>query len=1005
MNGMLSIRLVVSVAIALPLAMAGGSGVAEELDELSIGEARYHDAWILVRLADPLGSSADGKFELPTGRPALDSAILETGIHRIEWALPVSMRSSRHAGSLRRYGLDRVYRFHVPASADIDAVLQRLRRVAGVSLAEPDFVGEAGVVPNDPRFDEQWGLDQTSDADMDAPEAWDIATGNGGVLIAVLDSGVDFAHEELAGRFWSNPGETPSNGIDDDGNGYIDDVSGWDFVNDDADPADDYGHGTNMASMISAGTNNGLGIAGACWDCPMLPVKIYNDTGTGTSSQIADGIIWATDQGARIISHSGGRVGNQFVFREAVGYAHDAGVVYVSITHNDGTNSIRYPARYVETIAVGATDQSDQRAAFSNSGAEIDVVAPGVAILSADMGGGYSLHDGTSNAAPVVSGLVGLMRSLDPSLGREEARHMLQSGAEDEVGHPSEDTPGFDAYHGWGRVNMQRALQAVQSATSLRVEGGASTRVYLETANPIAQSYDFVRGSLSALVESADGVDLGEVVCMENDSADADTLGNEDTEIPQPGEGFYYLARFTAAPGGGSYGGSSRNRDRETLPPGAAWSALGGQAGARLGEAAAGAGDVDGDGYDDLVVGARSFDGVAADVGALFVYAGSSTGLDAAPTWKVEGNQAGANLGTAVASAGDVNGDGYADVIAGAPYYDSTGADEGAAFVHHGSASGLEANPAWSAHGGQAAALFGWSVSGAGDVDGDGYDDVIVGARDHTAPEADEGKVSFYLGSASGLAATPDWTFESDQANAELGRAVGGAGDVNGDGYDDIVVGAPFYDAGQSNEGRVLVFLGSNTGPGRNPDVVLEIDLAGAQFGMSVAGAGDVDGDGYDDIVVTANRYAAGQSQEGAAFLFRGSAAGVETTHAWSWEADQALARTGAAAGAGDLNGDGYDDLVVGAVDFDARRSDDGRVWVFLGSATGLAVQPAWQSDGRQTGAGFGTAVGGAGDVNGDLLADVVVGAPAHNGDDFDEGRAAVFHGPPAPAVETDCPR
>ena len=311
-------------------------------------------------------------------------------------------------------------------------------------------------------------------------------------------------------------------------------------------------------------------MAGACWDCLIMPLKVLDASNLGFYSDWADAMVWATDAGVRVINLSAGGNSPSATLLAGVQYAYDAGVIHISITHNDDSNFVRYPGAYAETIAVGATDSLDQRAdpfcysatSGSNYGAEIDVVAPGELILGAAMGGGYNSWCGTSQAAPLVAGLVGIMRTVNPSLGREEARHLLQAGAEDQVGRPAEDTAGFDIYHGWGRVNMERSLEASEASLSLRVEGTGATRVYFETANPLAGSYDFIRGSRSALLEDATGVDLGTVVCLEDDSADPDTLGNEDLGSPLPGEAYFYLGRFSAAPGPGSYGGSSMNRDR-----------------------------------------------------------------------------------------------------------------------------------------------------------------------------------------------------------------------------------------------------------------------------------------------------------------------------------------------------------------------------------------------------------------------------------------------------------
>lgn len=515
----------------------------------AFADARFSDSWLLVRLVAPIDAgAAEDSTTLLTGLDEVDAVILETGVQRIERALPMSSRAPRFPEAFRRHGLDRTYRFHVPAGSDIRGLVERFSGLAGVELAEPDWIGEGGAnVPNDPLFANQYGFDQVSDADVDGPEAWDVATGSE-TIVAVLDTGIDSDHPDLAAKL----------------------VFGFDFVNFDFDPEDDHGHGTNVGSIVSADTDNGTGVAGACWNCRIMALKVLDSSNYGFYSDWADAMVWATDAGVRVINLSAGGTSPSATLLAGVQYAFDAGVIHVSITHNDDANVVRYPGAYAETITVGATDALDQRAdpfcysasSGSNFGDEIDVVAPGELILGAAMGGGYNSWCGTSQAAPLVAGLLGIMRTIYPSLGREEARFLLHAGAEDQVGRPSEDTAGFDIYHGWGRVNMEQSLLGTVASTSLRVEGTVATRPFFATPNPLANSYDFIRGSLDVLSEDAAGVDLGSVVCLENDSTDPDTLGNEDHASPPPGEAFFYLGRFDAAPGPGWYGGSSLNRDR-----------------------------------------------------------------------------------------------------------------------------------------------------------------------------------------------------------------------------------------------------------------------------------------------------------------------------------------------------------------------------------------------------------------------------------------------------------
>jgi FG-GAP repeat protein len=428
----------------------------------------------------------------------------------------------------------------------------------------------------------------------------------------------------------------------------------------------------------------------------------------------------------------------------------------------------------------------------------------------------------------------------------------------------------------------------------------------------------------------------------------------------------------------------------------ATWTADGGEIGAQFGFSVAAAGDVNGDGYHDVVVGSWLYDNGQGDEGKAFLYLGSASGLRTTPSWSAEGNLPQVWFGYSVASAGDVNRDGYADVLIGSPNYTNVEAGEGRAFLYLGSANGLAATPSWTAEPNQGGAQFGRSVSTAGDVNRDGYSDVIVGAPSYSNGESGEGRAYVYLGSSTGLSATPVWTAESDQASAAFGASVSTAGDVNGDGYADVIVGANLFDNGQSDEGRAFLYLGRSTGLNATPSWTAESDQPGARFGDHVAAAGDVNRDGYADVLVGAPFYGGGNLSEGRAYLFMGSSTGLAATPAWIAESDQTGGRLGAVDTAGDFNGDGFSDVIVGASMYDNNGlTDEGRASVYLGSSTGLATSPSWIAEGNQAGANLGTSVGTAGDVDGDGIDDVIVGAAKYTSSMSEEGRALVYLGAP----------
>ncbi len=429
-----------------------------------------------------------------------------------------------------------------------------------------------------------------------------------------------------------------------------------------------------------------------------------------------------------------------------------------------------------------------------------------------------------------------------------------------------------------------------------------------------------------------------------------------------------------------------------------AWIYDGDQSSAQFGYSVATAGDVNGDGYDDVIVGARFYSHTLYKEGAAFVFYGSRGGLSVAPDWQVGGGQTGSRFGAAVGTAGDVNDDGYDDVIVGAPEYTleiQSQSREGRAYVYYGSASGLSATPDWIIEGDQGSAFLGDSVGTAGDVNGDGYDDIIIGAPNYTNGETNEGRVYVYLGFGSGQTTSLFWFAESDQTKALFGSSVGTAGDVNNDTYDDIIVGAPYYDGGESDMGAAFVFYGS-TDVLSATSVITCSGCAGAHFGASVGTAGDVNGDGYDEVIVGAPAYSNTVDVVGAAFVFHGSASGLNSiTPTWMFAGTQDNAYFGISVGtAGDTNSDAYDDVIIGEYQYWGDQKLEGAIYVFCGSGAGLGQMICGSGQGNKQETWFGYSAGTAGDVNDDGYDDVIVGAPEYMRDNKTKyGRVFVYHG------------
>ncbi|HKQ57653.1 MAG TPA: S8 family serine peptidase [Candidatus Eisenbacteria bacterium] len=421
---------------------------------------------VLVKLRGPVDLPAFGEVRAKTGLESVDGLLQALGALSVERLLPPApVEGQALAASL---GLDRWCVVRFAEGIDVVSARDALAATAGVEVAELDQWGEgAAITPNDPSFGTQWHHKNNvkPGADNHATDGWTRTTGSSAVTVAILDSGGDWDHPDLAARIWSNPGEVPFNSVDDDGNGYVDDVRGWDFVNNDNNPMDDHNHGTNVSGIVGATTNNGVGVAGTDWNCRIMLAKNLDASNSGFYSWWISSIYYAANKGAKVLNMSEGGSSFSAAMQDAVNYAHGLGALVVVAMMNNNNSTPYYPAAYTNTIAVGATNDQDRRAVpfcwggGSSYGAHIDMCAPGDWIYSTLIDS-YGYFCGTSQATPQVSAAAALVWALRPSLTNAEVRSLLLANSDDQVGLPAEDTAGWDQYHGYGRLNLYRLLTA-----------------------------------------------------------------------------------------------------------------------------------------------------------------------------------------------------------------------------------------------------------------------------------------------------------------------------------------------------------------------------------------------------------------------------------------------------------------------------------------------------------------------------------------------------------------
>lgn len=391
--------------------------------------------------------------DLPLGAGAFQISLLEDLLAR--WGVVGLTRTAAPLDShlASRLGLDRFFTLWVPSDTDIDALLLELRDLSPlVETAEGDGIGSILDVPNanDPLLAQQYALRNVGQviegergavgADSRSIDGWAVSTGSGDVVLAIIDTGVSRSHPDLAGKL----------------------LAGQNFVgaeqNDNTDDSWFISHGTACAGIAAAGSNNGIGITGVTWGTMVLPVKVANVYGFSSETICGNGLIWASDHGAKVASISLGFMDGSSFLATAVAYAHARDVVICASSGNTPGHTVFYPGRFPDVIAVSATNNRDELATFSTTGPEVFICAPGQDVLTtwdtADNPNTYTWETGTSMSCPLVAGVACLIRAANPSLSADQVRFILQLGADD-LGEA-----GFDPLYGWGRVNALHSLQA-----------------------------------------------------------------------------------------------------------------------------------------------------------------------------------------------------------------------------------------------------------------------------------------------------------------------------------------------------------------------------------------------------------------------------------------------------------------------------------------------------------------------------------------------------------------
>ncbi len=431
------------------------SGLPRETVRVSLRVENLED-----RLTPTLNTSILTPLSYDSARVVVTFANPATDANNI-----AELQSSTVAQSVDQLGFG-IYRVHLKPTDTVTSATSKLATLPGVQSAQPDYKIQIERTPNDPSFTSQWAFNNTGQnggtagADIHLPAAWNVSTGTGNTVVAVIDTGIDYRHPDLAPNLWQNPGEIPGNGIDDDGNGFTDDRIGANFVDNTGDPYDTNSHGTHVAGIIGAKGGNAIGVAGIDWNVRIMALKFIGPNG-GFTSDAVRAMNYAVTNGAKIINNSWGGGGYDAATSAAIGRARNAGVIVVNAAGNNGSDndqSAFYPANYItqsdNVITVAATDSQDKLSSYSNFGRNtVTLGAPGTDILSTLPNNRYGSYSGTSMATPMVSGALALLWDQHPTWNYQQIIAKLKSSVDVLPSLTGKTITG-------GRLNVAKLLDA-----------------------------------------------------------------------------------------------------------------------------------------------------------------------------------------------------------------------------------------------------------------------------------------------------------------------------------------------------------------------------------------------------------------------------------------------------------------------------------------------------------------------------------------------------------------